>query len=105
MDDRKFFAGDLGTQHLQHHIEVEGAPSEVRGRLLAVLHQSAVRSPVPMTMVTLAADKEADPWLASPSFVLDPEWTVVVRTTEEQHRIDMAREVAVDNASKPGESL
>jgi hypothetical protein len=78
-DDRTFFAGDLGTQHLGHDIAVKGVETPVAGRLLSVLHQRAVRSYKPITVVTLAAGNEADPWVSSPTFVLDPESHVVVR--------------------------
>ena len=77
-DDRTFYAGNLGTQHLGHDIEVKGVEVRVAGRLLSVLHQRAVRSETPITVVTLAANDEADPWLSSPTFALDHESHVIV---------------------------
>jgi len=78
-DVRTFYAGDLRTQHLGHDIEVKGVETPVAGRLLSVLHQREVRSEKPITVVTLAAEDDTDPWVSSPTFVMDPESHVVVR--------------------------
>ena len=102
-DERRFYAGDLGTQHLDHHVEVEAPDVEVSGTLLAVMHQKVARSTGAVTVVTLARDDESDPWVVSPTFAVDPNFTVVVRTVEEQHRRVMAAEARVDNATDPGE--
>lgn len=98
-DERRFFAGDLSSQHLGHHVEVEAPDVDVSGKLIAVLHQPAARGMGVVTLVTMARDGEADPWLVSPSYALDPNLTVVVRTVEEQHRRAMAAEARVDNAT------
>lgn len=79
-DERRFFAGDLGTQHLQQQIEVEAPDVEVRGELVEVHHAlSAVNLHRPVTVVRLKATgatamHDHNP----PTFVLDPNWTVRV---------------------------
>jgi len=68
-DDRKFFAGDLGTQHLQHELTVESRTPAVTGRLIGVQHLP-VDSSTASTVVTLAEGIETSPWVTSSTYVL-----------------------------------
>jgi hypothetical protein len=77
-DDRKFFAGDLGTQHLQHDITVETRTPVVSGRLIGVQHLP-VDGGSASTVVTLAEGIETSPWVTSPTYVLGEHDVVVVR--------------------------
>lgn len=76
VDERRFFAGDLGTQHLQRVIEVESPDVQVKGILVEIHHAlSATDLHRPITVVRLKSTTTAD---APPTYVLDPNWSVVV---------------------------
>jgi len=83
-DERVFFVGDLGTDHLGHHVVVDvpaeaAFPCTVAGELHAVHHVRAVRTGRLTTVVAIVGHDPESPW--GPEwrpFVVDPEWKVTV---------------------------
>jgi hypothetical protein len=80
-DERKFYAGDLGTQHLQHEIVVavpEGhAPIE--GKLIRVGHGIAAATQEPYTVLAIEGEGEY-PWgPPERSWALNADWVVTVK--------------------------
>lgn len=80
-DDRKFYAGDLGTQHLQHDITV-AVPmghAPVTGKLIRVSHGLAARTEQPFTVIALEGESDY-PWgPPERAATLHADWVVTVK--------------------------
>lgn len=94
-DERIFYAGDLGTQHLRRDVALRDLVVPVEGRLLGVHNCVAQTTGEPMTVLALEAEADS-PWgpperaltvSADTVVVVKPEVPTVLELTA--HEVDV----------------